>query len=173
MGFPPSWSSTKAPATEMALIAEITTGGPCGLRQWLCDIDPPFGCHTTMTTTSFTQTSTIHLEKESLKASFQNPSLKCLGDREYINWASSNQECAEATLLRHAANSQVCAYHFADSGCYVWPGIKVKGCQWTTSFFQFLLSMPVGLVWIRVMTHCCCFLRFNCREEYGQNFEPW
>lgn len=111
--------SQAAPATEMAMIAEITAGGPCGLRQWLCDIDPPFGCHTTMTTTSFTQTSTLHLEKESLKASFQNPSLKCLGDREYINWASSNQECAEATLLRHAANSQVCAYHFADSGCYV------------------------------------------------------
>ena len=147
MGIPPSWSSTKAPATEMAMIAEITAGGPCGLRQWLCDIDPPFGCHTTMTTTSFTQTSTLHLEKENLQASFQNPSLKCLGDREYINWASSNQDCAEATLLRHAANSQVCAYHFADSGCYVWPGIKVKGCR------------MIQTLWCLFTFFCCPLLR--------------
>ena len=107
---------------EMVMMAEIRSGGHCGLRQWLCDIAPPFACHTTMTTTSVTQTSTLHLQKENLKASFQNPSLQCLGDKEFIPWATSNEKCAQVTLLRHTGDSHVCAYHFADSGCYVYPG---------------------------------------------------
>jgi len=104
---------------EMAMMLEITTDGPCGLRQWLCDTAPPFACHTTITTTTFTQTSTLHLHKESFAASFQNPSLRCSGDREHIPGATTNTKCERVTLLRHSMNSAICAYHFQDSRCYV------------------------------------------------------
>ena len=107
---------------EMAMMLEITTDGPCGLRQWLCDTAPPFGCHTTTTTTTFTQTSTLHLHKESFAASFQNPSLRCSGDKEHIPWATTNTKCERVTLLRHSIDSAICAYHFEDSRCYVWLG---------------------------------------------------
>ena len=104
---------------EMAMMLEMTTGGPCGLRQWLCDTAPPFGCHTTTTTTTFTQTSTLHLQKESFAASFQNPSLRCSGDREHIPWATTNTKCERVTSLRHSVDSAICAYHFQESKCYV------------------------------------------------------
>ena len=163
---------------EMAMMLEITTDGPCGLRQWLCDTAPPFGCHTTTTTTTFTQTSTLHLHKESFAASFQNPSLRCSGDREHIPWATTNTKCERVTLLRHSIDSAICAYHFQDSRCYVWLGAP------TVSLLEFLPVFPISpnvlisihgidLQW-RWSGPCICWLyRFDCREQYGEHFDSW
>ena len=162
---------------EMAMMLEITTGGPCGLRQWLCDTAPPFGCHTTTTTTTFTQTSTLHLQKESFAASFQNPSLRCSGDREHIPWATTNTKCERVTSLRHSVDSAICAYHFQDSKCYVWLGAPKS--LWS-SFPLFHISPNVLIAMLGIDSKrwwsgpCICGLyRFDCREQYGEHFDSW